>query len=137
VSEVGSPSEPPEVLAVRASLRAAQERVDKATRQLGLAAELEQRLEALVESPSLPEALVLPSPEREAAELEATGILLEAELRAAKILNGPGPAALGPDAAHALAQLLSELAGTEQRLVELGRQALGIDGAPRPDNEPG
>ena len=77
-------AEPAELVALRASVNGAQERVDRATRQLKLAAELEARLEDLLQAPSVSQILPPASPERQAAELEATAVLLRAELRAAE-----------------------------------------------------
>jgi len=124
-------ADPPELVAVLASLREAQERIDRATKQLELAAELEARLRALLEGRSGQELPLLGSPERQAAELEATGILLKAELRAAKILNysrsrGDSDsyrrAAIDLDAARALEGQLGQLADIEATLAAIGRQ---------------
>lgn len=122
---------------MRASLRAAQERIDRASRQLELAAETEARLQAVVEGRSGSVVPLLPSPEPQAAELEATDILLEAELRAAKILSASGSsdrAAVGIDEARALVNHLGQLADIEASLVELASrlvraQETGGDGA--------
>jgi hypothetical protein len=133
-------------------VREAQERIDRATRQLELAYELEARLQALLEGRSGQGVPLLASPERQAAELEATGILLKAELRAAKILNATGgptgpssytPAAIDLDADRALEVHLSQLADIETALAAIGRQLardeiagepgpslLALDGAP-------
>ena len=121
---------PSELAAVRASLSGAQQRIERATRQLELATELEARLRALLLAPSLPEVLVPASPARQSAELEATGILLKAELRAAEILSAPGgsgTATIGSDAARALEHHLLALADVEEGLVELGRRALQLE----------
>lgn len=124
-------ADPPELIAVRDNVRQAQERIDRATRQLELAGELEARLQALLKGGPGQGVPPVASPERRAAELEATGILLKAELRAAKILNdtgnpdGPGsytPAAIELEAARALAGHLAQLADIEATLAAIGRQ---------------
>jgi hypothetical protein len=123
-------AEPAELVAARASVEEAQERVDLASRQLALAEELEARLQMLLQEPSGPETTPLPSPERQAAELEATGILLEAELRAAKILNGSGtpgnggadnPRAVTAPVARAVEDHLLQLIDLEVELAQIAR----------------
>ena len=112
VNEVdGDPwAEPAELVALRARVREAQERVDRATRQLELAAEHEAR---------------------RAAEFKATEILLKAELRAAQILNGAGspdgpgsynPAGIDLEAARVLEEHLARLASIEAAVVAIARQ---------------
>jgi hypothetical protein len=126
-------ADPPELVAVRASVTQAQERIERATRQLELAAELEVRLHALLKGAPGQGVPPVASPERRAAELEATGILLKAELRAAKILNdtanpdGPGsytPAAIELEAARALEGHLAQLGDIEAALAGMGRQLI-------------
>jgi hypothetical protein len=123
--------DPPELVAVRASVSQAQGRIDRATRQLELAHELEARLQALLEGRSGQGVPPLASPERHAAEVEATAILLKAELRAAKILNATGnpegpstytAATIDLDAARALEVQLSQLADIETSLAAIGKQ---------------
>jgi hypothetical protein len=144
MTEVGGLGEPPELRVLRASVGEAHGRVERATRRLELATELEARLEALLQAPSLSETLVGRSPERDAAEVEATGILLQAELRAAEILNSsavpapavrgpdPGPTGsaavtLSPDAVRALQRHLEVVTELEESLVELARRALELN----------
>jgi len=134
---LGKVTEPFQHLSLRAELREAQQRIDRAARQLELAAQLEARLETVLLGPS-PEGFTLgPSPARHATELQATGILLEAELRAAEILNAsadpeggaPGPAvpSIGTDVARAIEHHLQALADVEKSLVELGTRALQLE----------
>jgi hypothetical protein len=136
VSEFGGLAEPSELRLLRANVSKAQERVDRATRRLELAAELEARLNALLQAQALPATLRPASPEREATELEATQILLQAELRAAQILNGseePGGLSIPPEVARALQLRLRAIAEFEDGLVELARRALqpgGDEGGP-------
>jgi hypothetical protein len=133
-------ADPPELVAVRASMSEAQERVDRATRQLGLAAELEARLRALLEEQSGQGVPPVASPERQAAELEATAILLKAELRAAKILNDSGnpdsykPAAIELESARALEGHLAQLADIEVTMAAIARELVRheIAGDPGP-----
>lgn len=117
-------------------MRKAQERVDRAIRELKLAAELEGRLQAQLEGQPGQGAPSPPSPERQAAELEATAILLKAELRAAKILNDSGssdrpgsygPAAINLGAASALEVQLAQLADIEVALAEIGERLVRED----------
>jgi hypothetical protein len=139
VTEYATLAEPPEVVELRANLIEVQERIDRANRQLELAAELEARLRLLLEAPSPPMTLLPSSPERESAELDATRALLQAELRAAAILNASGgpdpvgagtdPVTVGPGTARALVHHLRELAVVEERLVGLARRALQDEGA--------
>ena len=150
-AETGSApwADPPELVAVRAGIREAQERIDRATRQLGLAAELEARLRSLLEEQSGQGVPPVASPERQAAELEATAILLKAELRAAKILNDSGnpdsykPAAIELEAARAIEGHLAQLAEIETTMAAIAKQLvrheladdpgpslLALDGAP-------
>ncbi len=118
----------------------AQERIDRATRQLVLAAELEARLRALLEEQSGQGVPPVASPERRAAELEATAILLKAERRAAKILNESGnpesykPAAIELEAARALDGHLAQLADVEATMAAIARQLVRreIAGDPGP-----
>jgi hypothetical protein len=121
----------------------AQGRIDRATRQLELAAELEARLRALLEGRSGQDVPTVPSPGRQAAELEATAILLKAELRAAKILNDTGnpdglarytPTTIELDAARALEGHLAQLADIEATLAAVARQLVQneIPGKPGP-----
>jgi hypothetical protein len=129
VSEFGGLAEPSELRLLRAKVGTAQDRVERASRRLELAADLEARLNALLQAAALPVALRPASPEREATELEATQVLLQAELRAARILNGsqePGPPAISPEVAHALQLRLRDIAELEDGLVELGRRALQL-----------
>lgn len=115
---------------LRAELDEAQERIDRATRQLELAAELEARLGTVLQAPSVEGVPLVPSAARQTTELEATGVLLEAELRAAEILNasaGPVPAgtgsevpSMGSEVARAIEHHLRALAEVERNLVELG-----------------
>jgi hypothetical protein len=129
-AETGSApwADPPELVAVRADMREAQERIDRATRQLGLAAELEARLRSLLEEQSGQGVPPVASPERQAAELEATAILLKAELRAAKILNDSGnpdsykPAAIELEAARAIEGHLAQLAEIETTMAAIANQ---------------
>lgn len=137
MSEVGGVPEPFELLSLRSELSEAQQRIDRATRQLELAAQLEARLETVLEGPALPELALGPSPGRHATELQATGILLEAELRAAEILNasasreggaaGPDISSIGTDVARAVEHHLQALADVEKSLVELGTRALQLE----------
>jgi hypothetical protein len=124
-------ADPPELIAVRDNVRQAKERIDRATRQLELARELEARLQALLRGGPGEGVPPVASPERRAAELEATQILLKAELRAAKILNDTGnpdgagsyaPAAIELEAARALEGHLAQLADIETTLAAIGRQ---------------
>jgi hypothetical protein len=126
-------ADPPELVAVRAGVAEAQERVVRATRQLELAAELEARLQSLLDGRTVEGVPPVPSPQRRAAELKATGILLKAELRAAKILNSAGspgnpgsykPAALDVEAAQALEEQLAQLADVESALALIGRELI-------------
>ncbi len=128
--------EPFELLSLRAELSQAQQRIERATRQLELAAQLEARLEAVLQGPSSTALPVGPSPGRHDTELQATGILLEAELRAAEILNasadreggtGPDVSSIGTDVARAIEHHLQALAGVEKSLVELGTRALQLE----------
>jgi hypothetical protein len=117
-------------------------RIARATRQLELAAQLEARLEALLGSPALGGLRPPVSAEREEAELAATEVILQAELRAAAILNatsGPGlddgrhrPVPISPGPARALGEQLAALAKVEEDLVELARQALQLGGGAPP-----
>jgi hypothetical protein len=109
-------------------VREAQKQIERTTRQLELAADLEARLQLALEAPSGQGAPLPPSPERRLAEVEATWALLQAELRAANILNRSGsrhdpspckPAAINPEAARALEDHLAELAD-----IEAGEAAL-------------
>ena len=128
MTDASGVTEPFQHLSLRAELREAQQRIDRAARQLELAAQLEARLETV---------LLGPSPARHATELQATGILLEAELRAAEILNAsadpeggaPGPAvpSIGTDVARAIEHHLQALADVEKSLVELGTRALQLE----------
>ena len=96
----GRAPEPFELLSLRADLDEAQQRIDRATRQLELAAELEARLATVLQAPSVEGVPLVPSAARQTTELEATGVLLEAELRAAEILDasaGPVPAGTGSE----------------------------------------
>ena len=78
--------------------------------------------------------LSLPSPGRHTTELQATGILLEAELRAAEILNatadqegglaGPEISSIGADVARAIEHHLQALAEVEKSLIELGTKSV-------------
>lgn len=133
-------AEPPELVALRGALRATQDRVDRASRKLELAAQLRARLEPLVETPLATTVLPAPSPERAAAEAEATGIILHAELEAARILNATGQGgtdgnelrgldhgSISPGTASAAELYLGRLSDIETGLVELGRRL-------RPDN---
>ena len=139
----GAPwANPPELIAVRDGVSEAQQRIERATRQLELAGELEARLQALLKCAPGKGVPAVASPERRAAELEATRILLKAELRAAKILNdtgnpdGPGsytPAAIGLVAARALEGHLAQLADIEATLASIGRQLVRHE----PEREPG
>jgi hypothetical protein len=129
-------ADPPELVAVRASVREAQERVDRATRQLELAAELEARLGTMLLAQPPLGLLRAPSPQREAIELEATRMLLQAELRAAKILNNPDdpelamrPSAISSELARALAGHLEELTDIESGLIEIARQFVELEDA--------
>ena len=120
-------ADPPELVAVRASVNEAQERIDRATRQLELAAEHEADLQANLAGPSGQGVPPVPSPERQAAELEATAILLKAELRAAKILNDLGnpsdePGGTEREARRELEGHLAQLADLEATLAAIGRQ---------------
>jgi hypothetical protein len=121
----------PELAALRANVREAEGRIDRATRQLELAAEIEARLQVPLEEQPGQGPPRLHSLERQTAELEATWILLQAELRAAKILNGSGrrdhagtykPAAINPDKARALEDHLAQLADIEAALAATARQ---------------
>jgi hypothetical protein len=142
MTEVGSAPEPFELLSLRADLSEAQQRIERATRQLELAAELEARLETVLQATSAPGIPLAPSPARQATELEATGILLEAELRAAEILNASGsPGArangsdapsIGSDVARAIEHHLRALADVERSLVELGTRALQLEDGESP-----
>jgi hypothetical protein len=136
-------ADPPELISLRAEIGAAQGRIDRATRQLELAAELEARLRALLEGRSGRGVPPVPSPGRQAAELEATAIILRAELRAAKILNDTGnpegggsyrPTTIELDAARALEGHLAQLADIEATLAAIARQLVqnGISGKPGP-----
>ncbi len=137
MTEVSGAPEPFELLSLRAELGEAQQRIDRATRQLELAAQLEARLETVLQGPSLPGSPLGPSPGRHATELQATGILLEAELRAAEILNatggreagaaGPDVPSIGTDVARAIEHHLQALADVEKSLVELGTKALQLE----------
>ncbi len=127
-------SEPFELLALRADLTEAQRRIDRAGRQLDLAAELEARLRTVLEAPPLSGAPPATSPVRQATELEATGILLEAELRAAEILTrasgampGSDVPSIGTDVARAIEHHLQALADVERNLIELGTKALQFE----------
>ena len=91
----------------------------------------------MLQGPSLPGLPLGPSPGRHATELQATGILLEAELRAAEILNasadreggtaGPDVSSIGTDVARAIEHHLQALADVEKSLVELGTRALQLE----------
>jgi hypothetical protein len=127
--------EPSDLVRVRAQLEVVQGRIDRANRQLQLSAQLTARMQALLQAPAASELLpASPSPARQAAELEATQILLQAELRAGEIISGappPGPAANGPAALEVrpeVAQVVEEriwaFADVEGRLVELASKAL-------------
>jgi hypothetical protein len=128
-----------------------QRRIDRATRQLALAAELEERLGTVLQAPPEPPATEAPltlaapapplarSPARQAMELEATSVLLEAELRAAEILNasgtatgGSGTPSFGTDVARAIEHQLQALAEIERSLVELGTRALQLEDGESP-----
>ena len=54
VTEVCGAPEPFELLSLRAELSEAQQRIERATRQLELAAQLETRLEVVLQGPSVP-----------------------------------------------------------------------------------
>jgi hypothetical protein len=122
---------------LRASLEVAQERVDLASRQLALAEELEARLQMLLAEPSGPEVSPLPSPERQAAELEATGILLQAELHAAKILNDSSspiiggtdnPVVISAPVGRAVEDHLAQLIELETELAQIARELVRQEG---------
>jgi hypothetical protein len=137
VTEVCGAPEPFELLSLRAELSEAQQRIERATRQLELAAQLETRLEVVLQGPSVPGFPLGPSPGRHTTELQATGILLEAELRAAEILNatadqegglaGPEISSIGADVARAIEHHLQALAEVEKSLIELGTRALQLE----------
>ena len=132
MAEAGSAPGPSELHQARAQLSEAQRRIDRATRELELATKLEARLQALLATPS--KGRGPSSAARSGTEVEATDILLQAELRAAEILNataGPDPSTTGPVAisagtARALEHHFQALADIEESLVALARRALEL-----------
>lgn len=134
MSDLWDLAEPAELTELRARVQEAQERVEGYARQLELARELETRLQAILGAPSLPEDLTAMSPQRKAADTEATALLLKAELQAAHVLTTVGRETPGqdfgtlvisPELAATLAGLLEAMAATEQDLVDLARRVSG------------